>query len=75
MNYRESRKRLLSLVDHERVQPALARQKCINDLGRIEALPGRLGNPHLGIPTIHVPGTKGKGSTAALCDAVLHAAG
>ena len=75
MNYRESRNLLLSLVDHERVQPSLPRQKRIYDLGRMEALLGRLGNPHLGIPTIHVAGTKGKGSTAALCDAVLHAAG
>ena len=75
MNYRESTNRLLSLVDHERVQPSLPRQKRIYDLGRMEMLLGRLGNPHLGIPTIHVAGTKGKGSTAALCDAVLHSAG
>ena len=75
MNYRESTNRLLSLVDHERVQPSLPRQKRIYDLGRMEVLLGRLGSPHLGIPTIHVAGTKGKGSTAALCDAVLHAAG
>ena len=75
MNYIESTNRLLSLVDHERVQPSLPRQKRIYDLGRIEALLEHLGNPHLGIPTIHVAGTKGKGSTAAMCDAVLHAAG
>ncbi|MBN1428802.1 MAG: bifunctional folylpolyglutamate synthase/dihydrofolate synthase [Anaerolineae bacterium] len=31
----------------------------------MEALLGRLGNPHLAYPTIHVAGTKGKGSTAA----------
>lgn len=75
MNYQESTNWLLSLVDHERVQPSLPRQKRIYDLSRMEALLGHLGNPHLGIPTIHVAGTKGKGSTAALCDAVLHAAG
>ena len=34
-----------------------------------------LGNPHRSTPTIHVAGTKGKGSTAAFCDAVLAAAG
>lgn len=75
MNYRESTNLLLSMVDHERAQPLLPRQKRIYDLGRMEMLLRRLGNPHLGIPTIHVAGTKGKGSTAALCDAVLHAAG
>lgn len=51
------------------------RQKTIFDLERIQALLGQLGNPHLTAPTIHVAGTKGKGSTAALCDAALHAAG
>jgi len=75
LNYRESTDRLLTLVDHERVQPSLPRQKRIYDLGRMEALLGRMGNPHLGIPTVHVAGTKGKGSTAAMCDAVLHAGG
>jgi dihydrofolate synthase/folylpolyglutamate synthase len=41
----------------------------------MESLLERLGNPHRKVPTIHVAGTKGKGSTAALCDAALHAAG
>jgi dihydrofolate synthase/folylpolyglutamate synthase len=76
LNYQESTNLLLSLVDHERGgQPSLPRQKHIYDLGRMEALLGRLDAPHLGIPTVHVAGTKGKGSTAAMCDAVLHAAG
>lgn len=34
-------------------------------LATIEALLGRLDNPHCAYPTIHVAGTKGKGSTAA----------
>jgi dihydrofolate synthase/folylpolyglutamate synthase len=75
LNYQESINLLLSLVDHERIQPPMPRQKRIYDLGRMEALLGRLDGPHLGIPTIHVAGTKGKGSTAAMCDAVLRAAG
>ena len=75
MDYQESIARLLSLVDHERGQPALPRQKRIYDLRRMEILLGRLGNPHLAVPAIHVAGTKGKGSTAAFCDAALHAAG
>lgn len=51
------------------------RQKTIFNLERIEALLAQLGNPHKSAPVIHVAGTKGKGSTAAFCDSVLHAAG
>ena len=75
LNYQESINRLLSLVDHERVQPVLPRQKSIYDLGRMELLLERLGSPQLATPTIHIAGTKGKGSTAAMCDAALRAAG
>jgi dihydrofolate synthase/folylpolyglutamate synthase len=53
----------------------LPRQKQIFNLDRIEALLRRLGSPHQQARTVHVAGTKGKGSTAAMCDAVLHAAG
>lgn len=75
MDYRHAIDRLLSLVDRERSAPAGPRQKLIYDLGRMEVLLARLGSPHLAVPTIHIAGTKGKGSTAALCDAALHAAG
>lgn len=75
MNYRQAIDYLLSLVDHERQMPALPRQKRIYDLGRMTALLEILGNPHLAVPTIHIAGTKGKGSTAAMVDAVLTAAG
>ena len=34
-----------------------------------------LGNPHQNYPSIHIAGTKGKGSTAAMCAAALRAAG
>ena len=75
MNYRESIDWLLSLVDHERTVQAGPRQKAIYNLSRIEALLELLGDPHTAARTIHIAGTKGKGSTAALCDAALHAAG
>lgn len=75
MDYRESINHLLSLVDHERRQPVAPRQKQIFDLGRMDGFLEFLGNPHRSTPTIHVAGTKGKGSTAAFCDAVLSAAG
>ncbi len=45
------------------------------DLGRMAALMASLGNPHQDYPVIHIAGTKGKGSTAAMCAAALQAAG
>ena len=44
-------------------------------LERISRLLERLGNPHLAVPTVHVAGTKGKGSTAAMVTSILSAAG
>ena len=75
MKYPDAIDLLLSLVDHERNHPVGPRQKAIFDLGRMERLLHRLGDPHNSVPVIHVAGTKGKGSTAALCDSALHAAG
>ncbi|MSQ06401.1 MAG: bifunctional folylpolyglutamate synthase/dihydrofolate synthase [Dehalococcoidia bacterium] len=75
LDYSQAINALLAMVDHERSQAPLPRQKLIYDLRRMEALLARLGNPHLAVPTIHVAGTKGKGSVAAICDSVLHAAG
>lgn len=42
---------------------------------RFEAFLERLGNPHLGIPCVHITGTNGKGSTTALVSSILRAAG
>ncbi|MFO1095713.1 MAG: folylpolyglutamate synthase/dihydrofolate synthase family protein [Planctomycetaceae bacterium] len=44
-------------------------------LERMQALLDRLGNPQRNFPAIHIAGTKGKGSTAAISAAVLEAAG
>ena len=74
MDYPNAINALLSLVDHERSVPG-PRQKAIVDLSRMERFLERLGNPHRQAATVHVAGTKGKGSTAAMCDAVLKAAG
>jgi len=44
-------------------------------LARMRELVARLNNPHERLPVVHVAGTKGKGSTAAMIAAVLTAAG
>jgi len=41
----------------------------------IRSLVDALGNPHLKYPTIHVGGSKGKGSTVAILSSILRAAG
>jgi len=45
------------------------------DLGRMFELMDALGNPQDAYPIIHVAGTKGKGSVAAMAASALHAAG
>jgi len=71
MNYQESIDYLLNFADFER----LPRAGVVYDLARVESLLHRLGDPHLGRPTVHVAGTKGKGSTCAMISSVLVAAG
>ncbi len=44
-------------------------------LERMGLLLDRLGRPHLAVPAVHVAGTKGKGSTAAMIASVLTAQG
>jgi dihydrofolate synthase/folylpolyglutamate synthase len=45
------------------------------DLKRMKKLLTSIGNPHKDIDTIHIAGTKGKGSTAAMLSKMLHSNG
>ena len=74
MDYREAIDRIMGLVDYERPS-TIPGQQPRYDLARIGAFLDALGNPHLGIPTVHIAGTKGKGSTSAMVSSVLTAAG
>lgn len=65
---------VLSFTDFER-HPTIGYTGQTPDLGRMYALLDRLGNLQLAAVTLHIAGTKGKGSTAALAAAALHAAG
>jgi dihydrofolate synthase / folylpolyglutamate synthase len=60
-----------SLIDYERLSPTPADLK----LDRMRALLTRLGNPQDRLRILHVAGTKGKGSTAAMLASVLRRAG
>lgn len=73
--YRQAIGRLLSLVDAERNRVTGPRQKAIYNLERMERFVERLGHPHRRVPALHIAGTKGKGSTAAMCESALRAAG
>ncbi len=44
-------------------------------LDKIKALLAELGNPHDELAAVHIAGTNGKGTVAAVCDEILRAAG
>ena len=74
MNFSEAEQYLLSFTDYEKT-PGIAYTAANYDLRRMEQLLAPLGNPHLGTRTIHIAGTKGKGSTAAMVTSILVTAG
>ncbi len=65
---------LTSRIDYERATAVTydPRDFCLD---RMRELLDRLGNPQRGLPIIHIAGTKGKGSTAAMIASILRAAG
>jgi len=71
MDYRESVDYLLSFADFERS----GRFQDRPDVAPVLALLRGLGDPHLGRRTVHIAGSKGKGSVAAMVESVLRAAG
>jgi dihydrofolate synthase/folylpolyglutamate synthase len=73
MNYQAALEYILSFTDYER-WPGFGYAARF-DLRRMEDLLERLGSPHLGIRTIHIAGSKGKGSTAAMIASALTVAG
>jgi dihydrofolate synthase / folylpolyglutamate synthase len=73
MNYEESVRSLLAL-GRELGAPQQARVQKFG-LDNIRVLSAALGSPHLVIPCVHVAGTNGKGSTAAMLESILRAAG
>jgi len=73
VDYVEARHFLQRRDDWERT--GSARDAARWDLRRMRSLLARLGDPHLGRRTVHVAGSKAKGSVAAMIASVLRAAG
>ena len=61
-----------SHVDFESQMP---RRRALPTLDRMRALTALLGEPQESIPSIHITGTNGKGSTSAMATALLMAKG
>ena len=73
-NYGKALRFLSSLADFERLR--IVRYTAANfDLDRMRALLKKLGNPHEQFRSVHIAGTKGKGSTATMVAAMLRGAG
>jgi dihydrofolate synthase/folylpolyglutamate synthase len=72
--YRDALKYLYSLTDYERKGLAAYAPENYN-LDRVVRLLSLLGNPQEKYKVVHIAGTKGKGSTAAMIESVLRASG
>ena len=73
LDYPAAVRRAMGLADFERGTHSPGHSTF--HLERISRLLERLGNPHLAVPTVHVAGTKGKGSTAAMIASILSVSG
>lgn len=72
--YTKALRFLATLSDYERLR--IVRYNAQNfDLDRMRAVLKRIGNPHELFKSVHIAGTKGKGSTCAMIGSMLQAAG
>ena len=70
MNYKAALAYIDTFINSER-SPDFSRQARFYNLERISHLLTQLGNPHRQLKVVHVAGSKGKGSTAALIASIL----
>jgi len=68
--YKDAIKYLFARTDYEK-QEYLRYNVTTFNLDRMKKLLSLLGNPHKKIPTVHIAGTKGKGSTATMLARML----
>jgi dihydrofolate synthase/folylpolyglutamate synthase len=74
LTYKEALDYIYSFTDYEK-KSAYRYAPEHFDLGRMERLTALLDNPQQRFKAIHIAGTKGKGSTAAMIASILRAAG
>lgn len=74
VNYQQALDYIYSFANFE-TRPASQQLRADYTLDRIQGLLATLGDPQDQYPTVHIAGTKGKGSTAAMLTSVLAAAG
>ena len=74
MNYEAALAYIDTFINAER-SPDFSRQARFYNLERISRLLAHLGDPHRRLKVVHVAGSKGKGSTAALIASILTHAG
>ena len=73
LNYEDALRLVMGLADFERSTHSPGHSAF--HLERMLLLMERLGDAHLAVPTVHIAGTKGKGSTSAMTSAILRAQG
>jgi len=74
LNYSQAEDYLNSFVNYEQI-PGISYAQPGYSLRHVEELLNRMGNPQLAARTIHIAGTKGKGSVAAMIAQVLSDSG
>jgi len=74
LNYSQAEEYLNSFTNYELV-PGISYAQPGYDLGHVGELLSRMGDPQLAARTIHIAGTKGKGSVAAMIAQVLSGSG
>jgi dihydrofolate synthase/folylpolyglutamate synthase len=74
LNYSQAEEYLNSFVNYEQI-PGISYAQPGYSLRHVEELLNRMGNPQLAARTIHITGTKGKGSVAAMIAQVLSGSG
>ena len=74
LTYRDALAYIYSFTDYEKHGFAAYAPE-FYDLQRVQGLLALLGEPQRSFESVHVAGTKGKGSTAAMIESVLRAAG
>jgi dihydrofolate synthase/folylpolyglutamate synthase len=73
MDYQQTLDYINSYIDYEKI--GMPHDPAFYDLRRVDELLAHLGNPHRKASSVHIAGTNGKGSVAAMVASVLSVSG